>query len=152
MIEIKIGNVLDVPTGIIVHGTNVRGKMGAGVALAIKNRYPSAFEIYKEEYETNGLKLGNICFDEVEPLKFIVNANTQDLGPEPRQVKYDALVECFEKVNSLARNIEEIYKIKLDVVFPMIGAGLGGGNWNIIEKIIDETVSNDFKKILYKLN
>jgi len=33
----------------------------------------------------------------------------------------------------------------------MIGAGLGGGNWNIIKKIIDETVSDDFKKILYKL-
>jgi hypothetical protein len=34
----------------------------------------------------------------------------------------------------------------------MIGAGLGGCNWNIIEKIIDETISDDFKKILYKLN
>jgi O-acetyl-ADP-ribose deacetylase (regulator of RNase III) len=151
MIEVRVGNVLDVPTGIIVHGCNCFGSFGAGIALAIKNRYPVAYKVYRYVYETDGLKLGEICSAEVEPSKYIVNANTQRNTGAGRQISYDAIVKCFEEVNNLAKIIRA-EQGTLDIVFPMIGAGLGGGNWNIIEKIIDETVSDDFKKILYKLN
>lgn len=149
---IKHGDALGAHTGIIVHGTNCLGIMGSGIALAVRNKYPQAYHIYRQKFETNGLKLGDISFVEVAPLKFIVNANTQEsVGTHQRQVSYDAVVECFEKINRLAGWIEDTYVVKLDVIFPMIGAGLGGGDWNIIERIILETVSDDFTKILYKL-
>jgi O-acetyl-ADP-ribose deacetylase (regulator of RNase III) len=160
MIEIRHGNVLDVPTGIIVHGCNNVGVMGAGIAAEIKRRFPEAYNVYKEQHESmirypgskeyTGLVRGEITYVEVAPSKFIVNAVTQGLGSKLRQVKYDAIVECFERVELLAKTIETSHGEKLDIVFPMIGAGLGGGNWNIISTIIDETIGDDFNKILYK--
>lgn len=40
MIEYRKGNLLDITSGVIVHGCNMRGVMGSGVALAIRNKYP----------------------------------------------------------------------------------------------------------------
>jgi len=165
MINTIEGNVLAVPKGIIVHGCNCQGVMGAGVALQIKNIYPAAYKVYRDKYESRsnpkpgdglqmGLQLGEITFAEVEPFKIIVNANTQySCGGDKRYVDYEAVAQCFEKVERLARMIENTNSgKKLDIFFPMIGAGLAGGNWNIISTIIDETVSNDFNKtvVVYK--
>lgn len=173
MIEMRVGNVLDIPTGIIVHGCNCRGVMGGGIALAIKKRYPIAFERYKDDEATCGLCPGNYSYVEVEPMKFIVNAYTQDdFGTHVRQVNYEAIARCFEKIVKLATDLNAIEKtVKLAwnaklpehqhvafepitvIAFPMIGAGLAGGNWRIIEKIIDETIpdASSFKKVLYVL-
>lgn len=152
MIEVRIGNALEIPQGIIVHGCNSHGVMGAGIALEVKRCFPLVFQVYREEYEKNGLKLGELTFAEVAPFKIIVNAITQgDYGHGTRQVDYEAVVTCFENVLEIAQMIEDETGKKLDIVFPMIGAGLGGGNWNIIEKIIDETIPDHFNKILFKL-
>jgi O-acetyl-ADP-ribose deacetylase (regulator of RNase III) len=47
MLHYKKGNLLEVKEGIITHGVNCQGVMGSGVALAIKQKYPSAFYSYK---------------------------------------------------------------------------------------------------------
>jgi len=36
MIKVNKGNLLDVTSGIIVHGCNAKSVMGSGVALAVK--------------------------------------------------------------------------------------------------------------------
>lgn len=151
MISIQHGDVLNIEQGIIVHGCNCNGVMGAGIALQIKNRFPAAFESYSKKYQTRGLFLGEITVAQINPSKIIVNANTQqNTGANKRQVNYEAIAECFEKVLLLANETKEYTGERLDIVFPMIGAGLGGGNWNIIESIIDETIPDEFNKILYK--
>ena len=154
MIKTFVGSALDVPVGVIVHGCNCQGVMGAGIAKAIKDLYPAAFEIYRTQYEREGLKLGNISFIEVSPNKWIVNANTQNtFDRNTRAVSYDAVVDCFEKVVVLVKTIKERTKASdyLPIIFPKIGAGLGGGDWDIIEKIIDKTVPDEMQKHLYVL-
>lgn len=47
----KKGNVLDTTDRYIVHGCNSRKVMGSGVALAIRQKYPKAYEDYKNELE-----------------------------------------------------------------------------------------------------
>lgn len=49
-------------------------------------------------------------------------------------VRYGALKKCLKYVNQCAKDT------CLDVVMPRIGVGLGGGSWNIIENIIQETM------------
>jgi O-acetyl-ADP-ribose deacetylase (regulator of RNase III) len=153
MIENRTGNVLDVTTGIIVHGCNCQGVMGSGIAREIKNRFPIAFHEYERVYRSRGLKLGEISFVEVSPNKFIINANTQDNygSGGKRFVSYDAIADAFTEVVRFAETIEKHRETKLDVVFPMIGAGLGGGDWKIISAIIDVVVPDHFNKILYVL-
>ena len=150
MIQVFKGDVLKVNTGIIVHGCNCQGVMGSGIARSIREQFPKVFEVYRDRFEREGLALGNIESIEVGPSKFIVNANTQHLyGIGERRVSYDAIAECFEKVNKLAFHIEDSLGVALPVVFPAIGAGLGGGDWEIIERIIDRSVGDHFQKILY---
>jgi O-acetyl-ADP-ribose deacetylase (regulator of RNase III) len=152
------GDALSAPTGIIVHGCNCQGVMGAGIAAQVKKRYPGAYQVYRDQYESLetlsgvncGLELGDITGAEVEPNKFIVNANTQyHCGVDKRYVDYEAVANCFQKVREISELIEELRKVKLDVVFPMIGAGLAGGNWKIIETIILETLGDSITKKLY---
>lgn len=150
MIETRYGNALDVPTGIIVHGCNCQGVMGAGIALEVKNRFPMAFHEYDRVHRSRGLKLGEICFAEVAPNKFIINANTQEgYSRVGRQVSYDAIADCFTEVVKLAKTLETHRGVKLEIIFPMIGAGLGGGDWKVISAIIDAVVPDDFKKVLF---
>lgn len=150
MIETRYGNALDVQTGIIVHGCNCQGVMGAGIALEIKNRFPEAFHEYERVHRSRGLKLGEICFAEVSPNKFIINANTQEgYSRVGRQVSYDAIADCFTEVVKFAKTIEKHRGQKLEVIFPMIGAGLGGGDWKVISAIIDAVVPDDLQKVLY---
>lgn len=44
-------NLLDISHGIIAHGCNAQGVMGAGVAKQIKIKYPTAFEIGSSKKE-----------------------------------------------------------------------------------------------------
>ncbi len=146
----KHGDALSHEEGIIVHGCNCHGVMGAGIAKSIKNCFPNAYNVYRHEYENNGLFLGNITYTMVLPNKIIVNANTQyDTGTDKRYVNYEAVAKCFSKVLELADLQYSKTGKKLDIVFPMIGAGLAGGNWKIIETIILETIGNKYRKILY---
>ena len=141
LIERHVGNLLDVTTGIIVHGCNARGVMGAGVDKAIKERYPGAYHLYRGVYTGPGLTVGNIIPYEVPTLAaqtelLIVNAITQqDYGTEQRQVNYEGLFQCFSQIPWLAK----AYQLH-DVHFPLIGCGLAGGDWSVVEAIITSTL------------
>jgi O-acetyl-ADP-ribose deacetylase (regulator of RNase III) len=140
-IEKHIGNLLSVKRGIIVHGCNAQGAMGAGVARAVRSQYPLAYQVYREEYEKNGLKVGDITSAVVArceggtPALIIVNAVTQEnFGTDRVQVDYSALSLCFDKVAALAR------QTLLEVHFPLIGCGLAGGAWEEVAPRIESAL------------
>jgi O-acetyl-ADP-ribose deacetylase (regulator of RNase III) len=145
-IEYVKGDLFQTPIKTIVHGCNAQGVMGSGVAKIIKDIYPRAYQRYRNEYEKNNtLHLGTIitvpCRNHLNEneVRVIVNAITQKLyGRDARRyVSYDAVVESMQAVNHLF----EIYGIS-EVAMPQIGAGLGGGNWNIIAAIIESELKN----------
>jgi O-acetyl-ADP-ribose deacetylase (regulator of RNase III) len=165
MIMEKVGNVLKAEEGIIVHGCNCQGVMGGGIALEIRNTFPRVFQEYRKKFEAvdpvtsmnhfDGLRLGDIQPVQVEDDKWIVNAMTQwDCGHGRRYVDYDAVARCFEKVRSFTEDLNHVRELQnqpaLPVLFPMIGAGLAGGNWKIISTIIDEELGDNIMKIFYR--
>lgn len=138
-----VGDILaNVKRGIIVHGCNAQGVMGGGIALQIKNMYPKAYTGYLhmlENHEKAGCAdcLGSVAMVRISPGKdlYIANAITQDFyGTDRRHVNYEAVAHAFE----LIKRENEI--LNLPIHYPMIGAGLAGGNWTIISTIIDETL------------
>lgn len=156
MIEYRKGNLLDVTEGIIVHGCNARGVMGSGVAKAIRDKYPACYTLYNDEYASRGLLLGDIiwwCYDNdhkipVSKLLYIANGITQEFYGKDgkRHVNYVAVGSVFKEV------FRQAYACNLDVHFPKIGAGLGGGDWNIIEQIINDADNyNRVNKICWEL-
>jgi O-acetyl-ADP-ribose deacetylase (regulator of RNase III) len=148
--QIVIGNLLNHPNGLIVHGCNCQGVMGGGVALAVRNTYPAAYQTYYNEYVQNGLQLGQIISVEVEENKWVINAMTQDqYGSDRRYVNYDAIAVAFEQIRDYARQVANVRGFAPDIAYPLIGAGLAKGNWHIVEKIIDETLCGEFNQVLY---
>jgi len=144
-IETKTGNLLNVERGHIVHGCNAQGVMGSGVALAVKQKYPEVFKDYVERHAKStpdepGLVLGDAYAVTVKNNELVIwNAITQNLyGTGHRQVNYDAVETCFAKINNLIGQYKDYFPTEVHI--PLIGAGRGGGNWEIIREIIEQTM------------
>jgi O-acetyl-ADP-ribose deacetylase (regulator of RNase III) len=136
----KVGNLLDVKAGHIVHGCNSLGVMGSGVALAIRNMYPGAYETYRATFDDEGLEMG-WAYPYCPTTDLVIwNAITQEFcGSDGRRyVSYDAVANAFEEINETVNEFDLIPK---EIHIPLIGAGLGGGNWEIIREIIEQTTT-----------
>jgi hypothetical protein len=70
----------------------------------------------------------------------IWNAITQGTyGFGQRQVSYDAIQTCFAQIENQLSEFDNALHNELHI--PMIGAYRGGGNWEIIREIIEQTVT-----------
>lgn len=147
MIKYVTGDLLNAPQKVIVHGCNSHGVMGSGVAKVIRQKWPNVFEIYHLKYKTFGLALGSILPVATPDGKIIVNCITQEnYGKDGAlYVDYDAIEKCFIQINDRAPSWEVT-----EIALPKLGAGLGGGNWEIIEDIIVRT-SKNFIPFVYEL-
>lgn len=127
-----------------VHGCNTQHIMGAGIAKQLRSEWPKVFEVDGEVYEAGFAKLGLFSIAEIHKDSCktinIVNAYIQEeIGTNGRKVSYDAVEKVF---NSLGKHINVLSSRNDNlVVFPAIGSGLAGGNWNIIYTIILQTLS-----------
>lgn len=143
------GNLLAVKKGYIIHGCNTLGVMGAGVALAIKEMYPLAYEKYVKDLDTLATKKGSaeaaLGFNsslEVDVGLTIVNAFTQDRtgrNPDEKYVKYWAISACFRRLRALVEKqaLADLSTVK-EVHFPLIGCGLANGKWEVVSALIEE--------------
>lgn len=118
---------------VIVHGCNCFNTMGAGIARSIKAHFPEAFYADLATNKGSKEKLGTISSARIhgdEGHLDVVNAYTQfryrGTGPK---VDYAAVESCFSLV---AKNYPNAR-----IGYPAIGAGLAGGDWTKIAKIID---------------
>lgn len=137
MIEYKSGDLLNVKKGIIVHGCNAQGVMGSGVAKAIRAKYPEVYDRYcvdLEHFKETSDPMGQLSFYRASLDIIIVSAITQETYGRTgdKFVSYDAIDKAFKFIRNLVGD-----NSALPVHIPKIGAGLGGGDWNIIEAIIN---------------
>lgn len=143
MIEYRKGDLLGVTEGVIAHGVNCQGVMGSGVALAIKKKYPRVFKYYNilcESEKTDTKKLLGrtliVRAKEDESTPMVANCFTQNFyGTDKRHVNYEAVAESFA---SLYKHYNTSENPDMILHIPKIGAGLGGGNWEIISRIIED--------------
>ena len=161
------GNLIDLAKkgefDVITHGCNCFCTMGAGLAVEMaKNFECHKFPMEDPQYKGDINKLGTIDYKhqmvipimqkihvngvEVEAPNFgghplvVANSYTQYYygriytdGATP-PVDYDAITLCMRKINHLFPEKR--------IGLPLIGAGLAGGDWNIIEKIIEKELKN----------
>lgn len=156
------GDLLSNTSGILVHGCNCQGVMGAGVAGLLRAKYPGVFERYVERHRRQGLVLGDAQFvhsvdtsgrlirdgfleasaysrDLPEGL-VVVNAMTQQFygrDPDVVYVSYDAVRSAFARVRMLAN------QTGVTIRYPMLGAGLANGEWALVEQAILEGLGDE---------
>jgi len=167
------GNLLDLAEqgkfDVIVHGANCHNTFGAGIAFQIKNRYPKAYLADQMTQAGDEDKLGK--FTQAHISGFRGGLKPTDLHTDkPKIVSYNfTIINAYTQYGFLPRNVVNVDYDAIDNVFkqikllydmnpqapcrigiPMIGAGLAGGDWKVIEEIIDKIGFSDLTCVLYK--
>lgn len=123
----------------IIHGCNCFCNMGRGIALEIRNKYPGAYEADCMTTKEDFNKLGTYSIYQTVRGFYIINAYTQYdwRGKNIVNANYEAIRAVFRLIKANYGGKEYRFGI------PAIGAGLAGGDWNIISKIVDEEMAGE---------
>ena len=146
MIEYAKGDIFYGGDDVIVHGCNCWVTFGAGIAKQVRKYYPLVYEIDQRTKCGDKAKLGTYTSIKTKNVHIpgknviIVNAYTQwGHDPETKPFDYEAFATVLPK-------IKEDFK-GLSIAMPKIGAGLAGGDWNRIEKMINDVFGETKVKV-----
>ena len=143
---------------IVAHGVNCSGGFGSGIAGQIAKQFHEVKKEYIHKYQTEGWGLGQTqtvnYYTEGKGYRhkcITVNCATQKYyGSNPRSqpngmyCDYEAIKECMIELHNSCKVLGLILGIN------RIGCGLGGGDWNEVEKIINDIFS-DITIVVYDL-
>ena len=122
---------------VIVHGCNCECMMGGGIAKQIRQAFPEAYQADCQTTACDPRKIGSFSLARANVNKgkclVIVNGYTQLLAGG--QVNYHAVREVMKQVK------QNFYGKRIG--YPMIGAGLAGGDWDRIKDIIGEELKDE---------
>lgn len=155
---------------VIIHGVNCMGVMGAGVARAIRDAFPEAYEAYTRhcnppnltllQHQPRRNHLGGILPVTVQvagrPIT-IINAFTQydyqrRNSPTAVQVDYRAVDSCFRYVDdylALHYGRPSPHSPLPRIAYPQIGAGLANGDWSIVHETILQRLHGWNHRVVY---
>lgn len=153
---------------VIIHGCNCFNAMGAGIARSVQTHFPEAYVVDLTTEMGAVEKLGTYtwavvdCYTDVPPdtsgtcvsvysdrnrsrhhQLTVVNAYTQwRPAGNPNSPFGDQRVVDYDAIRLAFRRIKANFGGK-KLAYPLIGAGLAGGDWNIIARIIDEELRGE---------
>lgn len=137
----KDGDLLTSDCEIIAHQTNCLGVMGAGIAFQIRKKWPEVNKAYvalcksvPSPEELLGAMQPCPTLDTESKIKYVANLFGQNgVSTSERATSYDGIYDalCNLKAFALQSGIKSIG-------FPYkMSCGLGGGDWTIIETMIN---------------
>lgn len=148
MLHYKVGNLLNAPQKVIAHQVNCQGKMGSGVAKAIRDKYPKVYEDYLAVCKARPPKsLCGMTQIVVDSERVIVNLFGQEYyGYDGK--RYTSYAYLTKALDYLFRTIlfntidsNEIRELPSDKAFAIpykMGCDRGGADWNIVESILED--------------
>lgn len=136
MITYKTGDLLEFTEDAFGHGCNCQSTMGSGVAKAVRAKYPDMYyEADCKSMFSKEDKLGKYTFWLLPNNKIGYNIYSQ-FDYKGRNVgKMDLDYGALES-GLMAVCVDLSNRRLKSLALPKIGAGLAGGNWEIIEGII----------------
>lgn len=139
MINFVKGDFFDYGADVRVNTVNCVGVMGAGVALAFKNKFPEMYEEYVSACNSGKIKIGkphvwqDNKFFSLNPI--IINFPTKDHWKKPSEYEY------VEKgLVWLRQYLKE--KGKVTITLPALGCGHGGLDWVKVKDLITKYLND----------
>ncbi|WP_136678720.1 macro domain-containing protein [Neptunomonas sp. XY-337] len=124
---------------VIVHGCNCFCAMGAGIAAAIKQAFPEAHQADLATAEGQRAKLGTYSSAQVQcgtHQVVVVNAYTQyHWRGRGVLADYTAIEQVFTAIKRDFAGAR--------IGYPLIGAGLAGGDWQRIRRLITHALDQE---------
>lgn len=120
---------------VVGHQCNCFWSFGAGIAPQIKKAFPEAYQVDLKTPYGDKKKLGTIAFTE-KTTSIVVNLYGQFKYTRTEvDTDYDALSNCLKEVKKNFSGKK--------IAFPLIGAGLAAGNWEVISSIIQKELEGE---------
>ena len=130
---------------IICHQVNCQGVMGSGVAKQVREKFPKNYEGYclmcKEMKPSELLGLVYCC--KVRDKFVITNLFAQE------NFGYDG--KCYTDYNALLKGLQTIanrHKKETIAIPYLMGCHRGGGDWNVVYKMIEDVFGNSDCEVL----
>ena len=131
---------------VIIHGCNCFNTMGAGIAKSIKKQFPAAYDADLATEKGSRDKLGTYSSATVDcggHELTVVNAYTQFDWRSPGTKHGDRGFNAdYDAIRSVFAAVKNDFSGKR-IGYPLIGAGLAGGDWAVISEIIAEQLSGE---------
>ena len=131
---------------LLCHIVNDKNQWGAGFTGALSKKWKQPETMYRKMPIK---QMGTIQLVEVAEDIFVVNMIAQTLFSkflrDEIPLNYEALEKCLRHVNKIAE------RYGFSVHGPKFGSGLAGGNWNVIEQMINDIFKN-VNVYIYDLN
>jgi O-acetyl-ADP-ribose deacetylase (regulator of RNase III) len=146
MIEYVHGNILESDCEAIVNTVNCYGKMGRGLALAFKRRFPAMYLAYKCACDGDRVRIGFMHLWQNPKGGWIINFPTKDHWRQPSQMDWIIL-----GLQDLARIVKE--KTIRSIAIPPLGCGLGGLHWYQVRaeiKRVHDQDLHDIRVVVYE--
>ena len=147
------GNLLDAfdrgDVDVIAHQCNCFCTMGSGIAPQIAKRYPAARAADNATVKGDSGKLGTFTRAMISR-----NVNGETIGGgvvynlygqfgyggQRMRTNYYALKRALK---SMQNDLNALGKGDRIIGLPLIGCGLGGGDWEVVSEIINEVITNE---------
>ncbi len=138
MINYLEGNILHEQSDAIVNTVNTVGVMGKGLALQFKKAFPHNFTVYKTACDNKSLVTGSVLsvsMESMNPPYYIINFPTKAHWKGKSKIEYVEL--------GLDSLISEAKRLGLkSVSIPALGSGLGGLNWEQVQPLIEQKLTD----------
>jgi O-acetyl-ADP-ribose deacetylase (regulator of RNase III) len=123
----KQGDMFTSDAPALAHGVNIYGRMGAGIALQFRNRYPVMYDDYLVACQNNDLEPGGLWgWIDPDTQKMIYNVASQESPGRDAKIEWLA--------SGLNAALDHADKMRYNkVAVPMIGTGIGGLPWPLVE-------------------
>lgn len=116
---------------VIAHCCNCKGGFGSGFVIPLKKNFPVVAERYLSMFPQNLDMMGYTQWVYINENLTVANMVAQTLGGI-RPLNYYALAKAMQDV------VHEFKNVAFEIVAPMFGSALAGGNWSFIEELIKD--------------
>lgn len=154
-IEVE-GDILLSKAAVIAHGIAPHDRFDSGLALALRERWPSMVRDYRHDTRSRPLDPGALWMwrgvDADGSTRGIVNLLTQDMlhdgrAGKPGKASRENVAHCLKALARLAQ--EENFT---SIALPRLATGVGGMDWAEVKPLVLEHLAElDIPVVLYEV-
>lgn len=128
------GDILKTEATAIVNPVNCKGVMGAGLAAAVRKKYPKSYNDYRRACRQGAIKVGAV-FVTSEPDMLLFHLPTKDHWKNQSKMEY-----VLSGLADLRRKLEAL--LVSSVAVPALGCGCGGLSWSAVQPVLEDALKD----------